>query len=141
VPGGAPKIRDFGGTANALESVTMDGRKHDRMNYRLSRTSTHIGDAFVVSSTIVRQVRADNLKSENERQGNHGSLSASLQTCQSRIPAGAASDDSLHLPMNKGIIRNAIITTLALALQYRLSLRETEPKSEPPTERNTPAIV
>jgi len=70
VPGGAPKIRDFGGTANALESVTMDGRKHDRINYRLSRTSTHIGDAFVVSSTIVRQVRADNLKSENERQGN-----------------------------------------------------------------------
>jgi hypothetical protein len=40
------------------------------MKYRLSRTSTPIGDAFVVSGTIVRQVRADNLKSENERQGN-----------------------------------------------------------------------
>ena len=43
--------------------------------------------------------------------------------------------------MNSSIIRNAITTTLALALQYHLLLRETEPKSEPPTERNTPAIV
>ena len=56
-------------------------------------------------------------------------------------PAGAASDVLLHLPMNSGIIRHALAPTLALALQYHLLLRETEPKCEPPTERNTPAIV
>jgi hypothetical protein len=36
----------------------------------IDQASAHIGAAFVVSSTIVRQVRADNLKSESERQGN-----------------------------------------------------------------------
>ena len=53
----------------------------------------------------------------------------------------AAGDDLLHLPMNRGTIRNTLTTTLALELQYRLSLRETEPKSEPPTELKFRAIV
>jgi len=53
----------------------------------------------------------------------------------------AAGDDLLHLPMNRGIIRNALTTTLALELEYHLSLRETEPKSEPSTELKLRAIV
>ena len=53
----------------------------------------------------------------------------------------AAGDDLLHLPMNRGIIRNPPTTTLVLELQYHLSRCETEPKCEPPTDLKPRTIV
>ena len=83
-PGGAPEIRDFGGTANAVERVTMVGRKRDRMK-SIEQASARIGAAFVVSGAIVRQVRADNLKKWERAAREYGSLLTSLQACQSSV--------------------------------------------------------